>query len=179
MSSNFPLNIIFPTFVDQLLAKIRALPACAAPVVVFDGTEGAARPDLFVAVGGSVEPTGDATEEWAELGAKAMWESIDVNCRIWSWVGGDDNAGQGSNNDAGSDAQKTARDAAFNVLWAIDTALRADTNFLTQNGGTPLVQWCNISKWSADQTPASDSGAKGRSCLIKFTVYVRARKTTV
>jgi hypothetical protein len=176
-------NTTYPTFVDQLLGKIRALPQCAPPVFVYDGIQGPNSPDLYVAVGGMSEPTEEGTVEWAELGADAQWEDYEVQSYIYSWVGGDDNFGQGSNgNDAVNDAQKTARDNAFTVYNAINAALLADVNFYLSNlaaGGTmPLVQWCNISKKTLLQTPAAadgDTGQRGRAARIDFSIYVRAR----
>jgi hypothetical protein len=171
-------NTTYPTFIDQLLSKCRALPQCAAPVIVYDGLQGPDSPDLFLAVGGMAEPTEDGTVEWAELGDEAQWEDYEVACYIWSWVGGDDNAGQGSAADAVSDAQKTARDNAFTIYNAVNGALLADVMFLATNGGQPLVQWCNVSHKTVHQTPAAaeaDDGSMGRSCRIDFRIHVRAR----
>lgn len=165
------------TFTDFLLKKIRALSALQAPVMVYDGEPGPNRPELYVQIGHESARALESKQDWAQLGAGAIWEDYTVACMIWSWVGGDDNAGQYQLGI--EDAQKTARDNALTLFNAIENALRSDINFLAANGGgVPLVLWSRIDAIHVLQTPnpaAGDDGSMGRSCQIDFGILVKAR----
>jgi hypothetical protein len=155
------------------LAKIRALPQCAAPVIVFDGTPGPNWPATWVAVGGNPDPDEAGIVTWSALGARRQEGNYEVEFTICSLVGGSDNLGQPGS----SDAQATARMNVSVIFDAISDALRADVNFSAQNGGPALVQWCNISKMLYKQTPnpeiPNDDGSLGRSSKLKVWIAVR------
>jgi hypothetical protein len=169
-------NTAYFTFVDALLNLIRGLPECAPPCLVVDGTLAANWPNLFVSVGGfSDEPTNTGIVNWATLGARRQEENFSTELVIWSWVGGSDNLGQSGT----SDAQYQARTNVATIFYAISNAIRITTNvnFSSYNNGEQLVQWCNVSKMTMQQTPnhlMGDDGVLGRSCMLRVTVTARA-----
>lgn len=173
----------FPDVVDALLLMFRNLnltsPTDGSPVPVFDGFPGPGYPDLFVQVGGAAEPSGDGKQEWISLGSSnggipaSRDELMSVHCYVMAKAGGDADIPQ----TGPSDAQKTARDNAFYVVRAIETALRNDV-FLA-NGGTPVLQyaaWASFaeSHMIVDQT-SSDSDTRFRVCQVSFDVSYRNR----
>src|SRR5689334_12657295 len=102
-----------PAAIDYLVAQITALPECAAPVVVSDGWP-TQRSAVGIAIG--VTPEDDDTESepvYSQLGAQMEMETFLVPCVIWATA-------------AGTNAQKTARDAAFAIWNAVTTKVRAD-----------------------------------------------------
>lgn len=175
----------YPDVVDALLAKFRGLnlisPTDRQPVVVFDGYSGPSYPNLFVQVGGEPEPTADGKQEWISLGSSnggvpaSRDELVTIHCYVFSAIGGDDDLGQSG----ASDAQKTARDNAFYVVRAIESALRSDV-FLA-NGGTPVLRyaaWASFaeSHFIVTQTSGDDEdAAQFRKCRVDFDVSYRNR----
>lgn len=157
-------------FVDQLVAKIRALPQCQPPVAVFDGDPGGYEADQLVAVGGTVTPLSDGKQRFAQLGALAMWEEYYVDCAISCWSGGDAGTGTAADDPAG-DAQRLSRQQAVTIFNAIFEALRADPNFAVSNGGNPLVLYQRIENVSVVQVPSR----QGRMTEIVFKIYVKNR----
>ncbi len=169
----------FPDVVDALLSKIRGLAAVTGavpPVTVYDGFSGPNVPDVFVQVGGEAEPTADGAQDWAVLGDFDRDERYVVNCYVFAFVGGSDDSGTSG----AGDAQKTARDRAFVIVHAIETALRSDPTLA--NGGTALVTWCGFGNphFTVEQSDETDPDlAKGRKCRVAFGVEIYKRLNTV
>lgn len=160
---------IFP-FLDQLLAKIQALPACASPVEVWDGAPGSEEADSIVAIGGTVTPVSDSKQRFAQLGAMAMWEEYYLDGLISCRVAGDN--GTGTTLDVQSaNAQRTARNNAVTIFNQIFEAIRSDPNFSVSNGGNALILYCRMEDVSMRQEPV----AVGRNCWISFRIFVKNR----
>lgn len=141
--------------IDYLVTTFTALPALAGPAVVFDGHPGPNMPDLLLSVGGTVDPTVDATDVWATIGARQKEEDYRVRCYISSWAGGNSNADQ-----------KAARNSAKTVYYAVDAAIRNDITLGSH------VRTAEIDSVSIQQTDASDLGCRTD---IHFAVHCAVR----
>ena len=153
-----PVTSSIPAAIDYLVAQTRALPECAAPVGVFDGWPG--RADTGVVIG--ITPEDDATENepvHAQLGAQMEREVYDIPCIVWAYVGG------------GEEAMKQARDAAFVILDAIMTKIRADRTL----GGALHSGWAQVTGWRVEQTGDAEEAGSGRTCQIRFGISAENR----
>lgn len=145
-----------PDVIDYLFNGITALPACASPVVVFDGYP-TSEPQRYVVVGG----IGDAAvanpqEVWADIGAHERDEDYLVLCRVSSAVG--------------STSQKEARDGAYSLYKAIAAWVRSDDQLGGLVGPWPVeVAESQLAQTDAEAAPA------GRTALLDFYIRVRNR----
>lgn len=170
------LTTSIPAVVDALLVLWRALnlvDATGSPISIFDGYPGPQLPDTFVQVGGIDQLTADGSQDWASLGvtnliAPARDERYAIDCAVTSYMGGVDAGVTGT-----SDAQKTARDNAFTVLTALETAVRGDPKL----GSTLGTGWISFGeRVSLSQTTPEDPEAgKGRTATFLFSVDVYHR----
>lgn len=148
-----------PAVLDYLTAQIRALPACADPVQVFDGYP-SAETSTFVIVGGRGQATLDTTELWASLGQQAKYESYRVLGEIYSADGGAD--------------QKPSRDRVYAIFAAISDMVRADYTLgnLVGRGAGPAP--AEIGAGSLQQTD-EETAPNGRDALLSFYVDIHTR----
>lgn len=148
-----------PAAIDYLVTQTRALPECAAPVVVFDGWP-MGRAEVGVVIGITPEDPETGVEPvHAELGAQVEWEVYDVPCIVWAHAGG------------GEEAMKAARDAAFAILNAIMTKVRQDRAL----GGALHSGAAAVRRIRVEQTGTADAAGEGRSCEIRFDINCRNR----
>ena len=146
--------------IDYLVATVKALPAAASPVVVSDGWSDQ-RGDTGVVIGITPEdPDTRGVKSWAELGARAQWEEYSIPCIIWA-------------RRAGAGAMKQARDAAFVLFNAIDTALRTGDG--PTLGGVLQSASALLSNPVMGQTNSAEEAGEGRICEIYFEVQCRSR----
>lgn len=151
-----------PAAIDYVVTTVKALPAAAAPVVVSDGWSDQ-RGDTGVVIGITPEdPDTRGVKSWAELGARAQWEEYSIPCVIWARRVGDQ-------------AMKQARDAAFVLFDAIDTALRTQAG--TTLGGVLKSGTALVSDPVMTQTNTAEEAGDGRICEIHFEVTCRSRST--
>lgn len=151
-----------PAAIDYLVTTVKALPAAAAPVIVSDGWSDQ-RGETGVVIGITPEdPDTRGVKSWAELGARAQWEEYSVPCVIWA-------------RRVGLDAMKQARDAAFALFDAIDTALRTPTGVTL--GGVLKSSTALVSDPVMTQTNTAEEAGEGRICQIYFEVACRSRST--
>lgn len=151
---------VIPGAVDYLVAAVSALPAAAEPVRVFDGWPDAGA-ESGVVIG--LTPDDSDTEggkSWAELGARAQWEEFSVPCIVWA-------------RRAGDQAMKQARDAAFALYDAIDTALRTPAGVTL--GGVLKSGTALVSDPVLRQTDDAEQAGEGRVAEIHFSVVCRSR----
>lgn len=152
-----------PAAIDWLVAQAGALPAYAAPVVVCDGWPDK-RGDRVLVVG--ITPDDDETDNTsahAQLGAQMEWETYDIPCVLWAWVGGGTE----------SAAMKTARDAAFAMFDALATVLRTASGRTL--GGALNSGAAQISSWRMRQTADAAEAGSGRNCEIRFVITCKNR----
>lgn len=149
-----------PAAIDYLVATVTGLPECAAPVRVFDGWPDA-RAETAVVIG--VTPEDPATDDrvtHGQLGAQTQWEDFTIPCIIWA-------------HRAGGGAMKTARDAAFAILNAVDTHLRTATGRTL--GGALKSGTAIATNVAVRQTDSAEDAGEGRACEIHFDVECRSR----
>lgn len=151
-----------PSAIDYLVTTIGALSAFADPVVVADGWP-AERGDRGITIG--ISPEDDTTENdqiHAELGAQSEWEQYAIPCLIWSRA-------------AGGVAMKTARDAAFVLLDAIDTHMRTTAGRTL--GGALRSGSGKVANVRVAQTSDAGEAGEGRVCRIRFDIACKSRST--
>lgn len=176
------LTTSVPNVIDAILHKIRGLAVCDPKTgcQVLDGPPpGPETPDLYVTIGGDVDPTIDGQQDWMSLGAvpgtaPALDERYLLNGYIYAYCGGaDDGSGLAS-----SDAQKTARDSAYAVFAAIEAALRVDPCLIAETGVFPNGRglgtgWVGMNQHRLEQTdPEDDRSSYGRYVTIRFSLAV-------
>lgn len=149
-----------PAAIDYLIATVRLLPECAPPVTVHDGfPAGTGNPAVAIGVVPNEDGVTASEAVHAQLGAQAEYETFNIPVVISSWVGG------------GEEAMKPARDAAFTIFNAINTAVRADRTLSgVLHGGAALLTSVRV-----DQTTTAEQGGEGRSCAIAFLVQCKNR----
>lgn len=149
-----------PAAIDYLVATVRLLPECGPPVTVHDGfPAGTGNP--AVAIGVVPHEDGVTAREsiHAQLGAQAEYETFNIPVIIESWVGG------------GEEAMKPARDAAFRIFDAINTAVRADRTLGgALHGGAAILTSTRV-----DQTATAEAAGEGRACSVMFLVNCKNR----
>ena len=147
-----------PAAIDYLVSTVTALPACAAPVRVFDGWPDA-RADRAIVIGVTPEdPSTDDQVTHGQLGAQTQWEEYTIPCIIWA-------------RRVGADAMKQARLDAFALLDAVDTHLRTHRDL----GGALKSGTAIAANVVVRQTATSEEAAEGRVCEISFDVLCRSR----
>lgn len=148
-----------PAAIDWLVSNARGLSALAAPAAVYDGwPDGRADTALVVGMTPDDPETGD-TPVWAQVGANTTWEQVSVPCVIWAYRGGSN--------------MKTARDAAFGVLDAMDGMLRTDPTL----GGSVRSGAALLTSVRVMQTDGALEAGDGRMCEIRFEIVYKSRST--
>lgn len=152
-----------PAIIDYLVATFTAastIGAATPPVAVYDGpvvTDAPAQLTLWVGVDdpdSEEAPIGAESEsEWGSLGALARNEQITVHCVAEAWSGDID--------------VKTTRLAAYGIVAAVETILRADVNL----GGTLPSGWCEVTGMQLRQ----NNVAQGAVARVAFHINCRAR----
>ena len=151
-------NTSIPAAITYLYGLASALTpnydgATQVGLTVSDGYPVDQEPDIFC-VGGSTQLTEDGGQDWADLGARHIYEEYEVELIVSCWRGGVN--------------QKLARDAAFNLWNQFETAWRADISL-----GTAVI-FSSIVKFSLEQTTIADA-AQGRTATITAHVRCKAR----
>lgn len=150
-----------PAAIDWLVANIRALPECAAPVTVHDGWPvGSAQTGVAIGVR-PVQQEGSTRSEqtFAQLGANMEWEEYDIPIQVAAYVGG------------AEEAAKTARDAAFVIYNAVLNLIRTTAGRTL--GGALKSNHAQIVNFDLDQTASPEEAGEGRVCTLSF--YVRGK----
>lgn len=182
-----------PNVIDALLTKFRGLSVAITDAegnvlpktpIVFDGLPVAGLDDVIVSVGGGPDPTGESHQTWGALGqpgsvggAPARDETAIIRCYASSYVGGADEDGAASPNDA----QKAARDNAYAIVKAAEVSLRNDPQLLGLGGaavGVPLLGtgWISVTTGTLHQTKDTDPNASiGRVATVEFFVEYFSR----
>jgi hypothetical protein len=149
-------TVALPSLITNIVAAFKASAALTG-VSIYDGPilDGS-YPQQWIAVGhdGSEEgPTqaAQATNTYDQLGAKKMFEDGSINCVLAAWDG--------------NDSPASKRTAAYNLLSAVDTAIRSDPSF----GGVVLYSGLGLHTMTYSQDDL------GIVCLITFTINYRAR----
>jgi hypothetical protein len=112
-----------PAIIDYLVATFTTagtLGAASPPVTVYDGPQTTLAPSPLVLWVGLDDPDTDqvapsaaaAEQEWAGLGRLARNEISAIHCVAEAWTGADDISGM--------------RTAAFGIVAAVETIIRAD-----------------------------------------------------
>jgi hypothetical protein len=152
-----------PAVIDYLVTTFTAattLGAAASPVSVYDGpvvTETPAQLTLWVGMDdpdSEEAPVGAESEsQWAALGAMARDEEISVHCVAEAWSGDTD--------------VKATRLAAYGIVAAVETLLRADASL----GGVLPSGWCEVTRMQLRQ----NNVPQGAVARVAFQVVCRAR----
>lgn len=176
MPASPPVTSSQQAVLDALLTKLNGLTFTVSgitdtSVYVFDGYPGQNKPQCFVTLAGVSKPSAAGTETWAAIGNLARYERYNVDLHIWSYCGGNSEAGAYGSNDA----QKTARDNAASMLATIEASLLEDANLALENNNSPLVIWCLIAGVNLTQTNEEDASAKGRYAHYAITINVYNR----
>ena len=175
--------------VDALITKFEGLSVPTLtdsqgnpiPLITYDGYPGANYEDCFICVGGSPLPTARARQQWMSLGqgppgtAPAKDENVEIVCyaQAATGAGGDPNPTSTTDN-----SQQLARNNAYAIVAAVESALRSDTQLIGLGGaaaGQPLVQWCDVLTGDLYQTNAQTDPALGRVAVVEFQVHYFAR----
>lgn len=146
-----------PAVIDALVALFRAAPALAG-VKVVDGPSvtGSPLPEaVYVGYDGDPDNDGQAVDfaqEWASIGQRAKNETFTVTCAVGVW--------------RGSTGVRPARTRAFEVLAAVEGALRADPSL-----GLPPPSTVAFASGSMAQV----QGTSGMGVRIAFQIAVQTR----
>ncbi len=169
-----------PDVIDALISTFRAMTITSGnpPVAVYDGYPGARPADRFIIIGGWDPLTADGTQDWASLGigggaAPSRNEQYTVNCAASAFVGG-----EGALGDSTTDAQKRARDQAFDLYQACDTALVTDPRLIVPLGNQGLGNgWVLCGgRIQLEQTDINDPDLElGRRATVLFQVLITNR----
>lgn len=149
-----------PGLIDALVT--RATTALAAyPVLVTDGYAVTDDPSDFLMIG-IEEPSipaasfaGSSDQIWGPQGGRKRDENGAVWCAAYS--------------ENGDGVQKTARDAAYSYMAAVETLLRADPNMGLNTGGNFVAEMGDTQRLTQDQN------SNGASALLIFNVKFFAR----
>jgi hypothetical protein len=148
-----------PAAIDALLAILRAAPGLSE-VLIVDGPAAVNLTDrhrIYVGYAPGAEQSVDISQDFASAGARRRAEDFTVACYAETWAGDNDMA--------------LRRTRVFELLAAVEDALRAtDTapEAPTLNG---TVQWAHLTAGSLVQEQNSD----GALASLSFTVTCRAR----
>lgn len=125
-----------PAVLDYLVAAFTAaatLGAATPPVAVYDGPVATDAPEQLTLWVGMDDPdsedapaAAESESQWAALGNLAQDEEITVYCVAEAWSGDTD--------------VRTIRLAAYGIVAAVETLLRADATL----GGTLPSGWCRV-----------------------------------
>lgn len=148
-----------PAAIDALLAILRAAPALAG-VRIVDGPPSVnltERHRIYVGWSPGSEQAVDITQDFASAGARTRDEDFSIACYVETRAG---------------DKDMTLRRAkAFELLAAVEVALRATNGAPTAPTLSGTVQWAHLTSGSLVQ----EQGDKGALAGLSFTVTCRAR----
>lgn len=145
---------VVPALVDALKAA-----AITAGVNAYDGVHVTDDPADYLMVGVDDPMSGDGVasassrQRWAHANHTARDEVGEVTCAAYSWNGTGD--------------QKVARDAAYSMVEALATAVRADPDL-----GLSTLLWTDF---GTQMDLSQDQGDWGASALVVFTIGFQAR----
>lgn len=152
-----------PAVLDYLVTTFTAavtLGAANPPIAVYDGpidTDAPAQMILWIGMDdpdSTEAPIGAESEtEWGSLGALAVNEQLTIHCVAEAWGGADD--------------VKAIRTAAYGIVAAVETLLRADVNL----GGTLPSGWCRVTGSQLRQ----NNVAEGAVARVSFHIDCQAR----
>lgn len=147
-----------PAAIDALLAILRTTPALA-DVSVVDGppTTNAIGDRLFVGYQPGRDVAVEILQEWNAAGARTRDEAYDIACYAESRGGDLD--------------MQPRRTRAFEVVAAVETALRATNAAPTAPTLTGTVLWAELTAGGLEQLQTADGPVSG----VAFTVHCRAR----
>ncbi|MFF1348508.1 hypothetical protein ACFVZJ_21435 [Streptomyces sp. NPDC058322] len=148
-----------PAAVDALLAILRAAPALADARIV-DGPPSVnltERHRIYVGWSPGADQAIDIAQDFASAGARTRDESFDIACYAETRAGDKDMA--------------LRRTAVFELLAAVEVALRATSDAPTAPTLSGTVQWAHLTAGGLVQEQ-SDGGALAG---LSFTVTCRAR----
>lgn len=152
-----------PAVIDYLVTTFTAastLGAATPPVAVYDGPVVTDAPAQLILWVGMDDPdseeapiSAESESEWGSLGALARNEQITVHCVAEAWSGPDD--------------VRAMRVAAFGIVAAVETLLRADVSL----GGTLPSGWCEVTGMQLRQNNVT----QGAVARVAFHINCRAR----
>lgn len=146
----------YPTMIDKIITALGAASSLAG-VRIFDGAEvDESYPGNAIAIGhdGSV---GDTEMQVGNIRNTPLdfsdvhEESGTINCSLWAW--------------SGETSFKNSRIAAFGLLSAVDTVIRADSTF----SGTCFYSWLESNSVVYRQTTA------GSAVVLNFNIVYTAQ----
>jgi hypothetical protein len=150
-----------PALIDALVSRATA-ELIALPVLVVDGYGVSDDPSDFLMIGieePSIPAAGFAGSSDQVPGPMASTRPRDENGAVWcaaySWNG--------------DGIQKTARDAAYSYMAAVETLLRADPNLGIATGGNFVAQMGDTQRLTQNQD------SNGADALLIFNVSFFAR----
>jgi hypothetical protein len=146
---------VIPALIDAMLSTF----AAALPSVrVYDGTGVSDHPGGYLMIGvddpdsDAFALSADAEQDWADANYTARSETGSITCAALSW-NGDGN-------------QKTARDGAYAITAAVETALRSNPSL-----GLANVLWTSFGTRVELSQVQSHQGA---AALLVFSISFRA-----
>jgi hypothetical protein len=146
----------FPAVVAGIISQLKASSDLSA-VRIFDGIEvDESYPSDFIAVGHDGSDDGDVSavsirQTYETLGGKHMFEDGSIDCFLACWDGSDNVAAR--------------RTRAFQLMSAVDTAIRTDLSL----GGSCLFSGIDQHTTNYRQTNA------GAAVVITFSITYKAR----
>lgn len=146
----------FGLLIDTLLQLLRAVPALADPVQVYDGpdvTDSEWADAVFIGFDGDWNGKFDSVrikQDWSYLGATSRFEEVDIVCSVVSW--------------SGDVTPKPNRDRAIVLLGAVETVLRTDPTLGLDSSVIATLDVANVF-----QEPFQN----GHGCRILFTIHIR------
>lgn len=145
-----------PYLINAMVTQFKSAPSLSG-VTIYDGIQiDSSDPTKWIAVGHDGTEDGEVTaanvrNEYKALGAKSMFEDGVVNCTLSSWSGDTD--------------LSSLRISAYDILSAVDTAIRLDPSF----GG--VVMYSGLE--THQTTYIQDN--QGAAVQINFTIFYRAK----
>lgn len=150
-----------PSVLDYLVATFKAsatLGAATVPVAVYDGPQVTGAPAQLILWVGLDDPDSDtgalaaeSTREWSGLGGQS--ELIIVHCTAEAW--------------SGDDTISTVRTAAYGIVAAVETLVRADTSGF---GANAMLADPGVTAGALLQN-ATTTGAQAR---VTFQIVLKA-----
>lgn len=145
-----------PAVIDALVALCGAAPGLSG-VKVHDGPQPTSDPlKAVVCIGWDGDEGNDeavqSTQEWAGLGARSKDEALQVTCAAIAWHG--------------STTNKPVRDRAYELVAAVEDALRANPSL-----GFPPPTVVALATGNAFQQQTGS----GAQCRVVFTVAIKTR----
>jgi hypothetical protein len=150
-----------PSVLDYLVATFTAAPslgAATSPVAVYDGPVVTETPAQLILWVGLDDPDADgavvaaeSVREWAGLGGQS--ELITVHCAAAAW--------------SGNDPVSAMRAAAYSIVAAVETLVRADTSGF---GGNAMLADPGVTASVLSQ----DTSPTGTQAVVSFQIVLKA-----